>query len=567
MAQRTKGSSHHGKDEAMQIDSPDDKVSLSEALDKIYDAQEVGWSKRMIPLPFTNGLVDDEGRLGDLDKLVDFSFLDAFYNENDRFLPQQLFVRQEMRDIFSKLIVPHQKRVQRRILTGSPGIGKSVLFFLAAIQRAFALDEKVLYFRKAEERRGYISVFVMEKAKSRGGTQAVNVVFSQDIKEKKYKDMSNLHDVIVNASQLDDENFYTMLDGPKHNDPKEDLLYYLYQALCTSGGYPAPSQAEARAVQVLVMSGWTEVKLKQAMKALGMEQIDEKYQLTGGRIRMALWDEEEIEEWFLKIVDSVSPKAIKLAVTSRSATGCTESSDRLRTRFFSKEDGSPPESKMIVDSRFAFSLLKGKLKHEDILEACNLAHALGLQAARGWFYEDILHRRFRELADMPDASIKVLENEEKATAVQGVTLFVEHCKQNTDVYWAPPTPNFANIDAAILLGSSVLLCFQYTVQNAHSFNRYSFWTEFANKFVVNQVPIQEVHIVFVTPSDVLFDVTPHVAYEKDVATGQAVRTRSQAPLERIRVTFSHVSLDPTCSAEDVAKKLLTQSVQQSTRSH
>lgn len=78
-----------------------------------------------------------------------------------------------------------------------------------------------------------------------------------------------------------------------------------------------------------------------------------------------------------------------------------------------------------------------------------------------------------------------------------------------------------------------------------------------NRLVVGGgVQIQRVHVVFVTPSKMSFDMSSHPDYERNVSTGKPTQTRS-SPLQQIPVNFCHVSLDATCSADEVAENLLT----------
>lgn len=441
--------------------------------------------KCIIRLPFENGFIDDQGGpLGGtaVDGLLNLSFLDELRGGKDNFVPVELFVRQEVQDMFSLLITQHKKRVWRRILTGSPGIGKSVVFFLAALQRAFSLQQRVIYVRKVKGE-AIFSVFVIERNPNGTG---VNVLVGHDITRRRLtnQSLSVFVNKIIDASTLKDDDFYMMVDGPKHNDEFDFLLHTSYQALCTSGGYPAPKQAEFLHVRILVMSGWTEEKLKVAMRSLNILEIETKYELAGGRIRMVFWDEAQIKEWFGTVIQSIGQEAVNLAVTSNVASGCTESKDRLRTRFVDTQSGVM-NSQMIVDSQFAFNKLKDRLTDKNILPAYNLAKVLGLKAASGWFYEEILHRRFRDLTKPPNPPIKEWIHEEGISGADGVKSFVQKCRQKTDIYWCPPIPNFANIDAALYKREScILICYQYTVQEQHSFNNETFWEDFVNRLVV-----------------------------------------------------------------------------------
>lgn len=306
----------------MQVD--DDGSPFSEALDKIYEASRKddgspSLQKCVLRLPFGNGqgLVDQQGRLAGahVDELFDLSFLNVLRGGKDDFLPQELFVRQEVQDMLFALAAPHAEALQGRILTGSPGIGKSVVFFLAAVQRAATLEKKVLYLRKVEEQKA-ISIFIMEKSPRCGTGDLVNVVFGQDLSTRRIPNLSQEVNTIIDASKLKDEDFYIMLDGPKHNASEQDLLYNGYDALCTSAGYPAPKQAAILLEKTLVLSGWTEDKLKEAMNKLRIQQIDKKYELTGGQIRLVFCPDAVIKDWFDSIINAIGPVAVHLAVTS-----------------------------------------------------------------------------------------------------------------------------------------------------------------------------------------------------------------------------------------------------------
>lgn len=70
----------------------------------------------------------------------------------------------------------HEQGEVKRVLVGSPGIGKSVLFFLAALGRARSDERRIImYFRKVVQE---LSVFVMRASATKGG---VHVLFSRDL--------------------------------------------------------------------------------------------------------------------------------------------------------------------------------------------------------------------------------------------------------------------------------------------------------------------------------------------------------------------------------------------------
>lgn len=67
------------------------------------------------------------------------------------FVPQSIFVRQEMIDVWAELSANSSNvAVKSQVLIGSPGVGKSVLFFLYSLHLVAKTGKKVMYWRKAE---------------------------------------------------------------------------------------------------------------------------------------------------------------------------------------------------------------------------------------------------------------------------------------------------------------------------------------------------------------------------------------------------------------------------------
>ena len=104
--------------------------------------------------------------------------------------------------------------------------------------------------------------------------------------------------------------------------------------------------------------------------------------MTGGRIRLAFLSDNEIGVWYKEMLTACGDETIKLAITNEGSTGCTKSSDRFRSRFFAVRTDT---NRTIVESRFLFNELSQKIASKDLLEPYDIAKALGLSAARGWF--------------------------------------------------------------------------------------------------------------------------------------------------------------------------------------
>lgn len=77
---------------------------------------------------------------------LDMAFVDKLRlgaDEDTEFLPcGNIFVRQEVKDVFAVLTDPKREKCQ--ILIGSPGVGKSALLFLVTLFQASVRDEKAV---------------------------------------------------------------------------------------------------------------------------------------------------------------------------------------------------------------------------------------------------------------------------------------------------------------------------------------------------------------------------------------------------------------------------------------
>jgi hypothetical protein len=465
------------------------------------------------------------GLAGVPDATIDLACLNPLRTDKD-FLPEAIYLRQEMKEMFVKLLRLHEAGEEQRVLVGSPGVGKSVLFFLVALRRVVAHGQKVLYLRKTAKARSF-SLFLIEKG---ADDDAVNVLFNRSLATKLHY---NPHSLCRNLLGLTIVQFYAMVDGPKHNASMGDILSGGYDALCTSAGYPARKQEDIEKITVEVLSGWTEVSIKAAVKAMNGECTDERaddiYKLCGGRIRLAFLDEKKVKDWYDEVVGAAGKERIKLAITSEGATGEVTNSDRLRTRF---HDQITKSNRMIVDSEYCFGKLSDRLESTDLIESYNLALALQLQAARGWFYEEIIHRWFQTPVVPQVEFMKGV-----GTNADGVRQLLEKIQLvgNTFIYWAPSKPNFANIDAAILIGRT-LICFQYTVQSTHTFVRDTLYENIVGVLLIAGIAIERVQVVFVTPKDANFSYSEHSNFAKQYSVTKQTATRSTQLLQ-LQFTF------------------------------
>ena len=227
----------------------------------------------------------------------------------------------------------------KKILTGSPGIGKSVLFFLAALRYQLLPENskfKVSYIRKVDEEDD-VSLFLMEPG---GKPNIVKVLFSLSIAKKDYKSLFDLWKELRGyTKKLRTSSYKEFVDGPKHHE-KLDLLNDGFRFLRTSGGYPTQSQSAIMARDVKILSGWSEEQILEVLRKLGVTdqgQASAIYALSGGRIRLALWGTEtngasKIKGWFDKLITDCAQEKVVPALTKSDSSASAQSLDRLWSR-------------------------------------------------------------------------------------------------------------------------------------------------------------------------------------------------------------------------------------------
>ena len=94
-------------------------------------------------------------------RIVDLeSVLCGLKMADDEFFPSKIYVRDCMKTIFGYFHKDRLTRNSNRVLLGSPGVGTSVLFFIAALEKALNGDKPVVYMRKTKEEHE-VSIFVM----------------------------------------------------------------------------------------------------------------------------------------------------------------------------------------------------------------------------------------------------------------------------------------------------------------------------------------------------------------------------------------------------------------------
>ena len=463
-------------------------------------------------------------------KVVDLDeFLGALKVTDEQFLPGQIYIRDCMKKIFGYFRQDVLKRDSNRVLLGSPGVGKSVLFFITALYKAETIRPPIAYIRKTREEK-LVSVFVMFRT-----ANGVRVFWSRDVRKKKFKTIADLRDAIMEGFKRD---FVVFLDGPRH-DEEQDLNAF-YEYFCTSGGHPLPKNAQ-KDLFLWILDGWTENEAIDLGKSQHQEKLFiEAYSKFGGCIRdISLYvnsndRSRRLSEATLKgLCRRVANKNIDLVLTTMTRNNDDDSGnpDRLRTMFNGQSISDDiPDPIQIVDSQLAIRMLRERQTLGSYLRALYEARLIKSGTVVGVYFEEVLHQWFMQ--SLPgDIEEIIIATGTWADSVRKLI--------RKGAYWIPETPNFPNIDAAVVIGR-VLVTFQYTKTSDHGFNRDTFWQDFV--CVVRQkLDFDSVHVYIVLIDKVSSKLQVEFTRQWKVSSG----TRITSALVSIPCTSSYVNIDTT----------------------
>ena len=524
-------------EEQITIQLPNHEIKLERATiekcSELFETQDESNGKKTYKLKHDNK------------RILDLAPLNSLRIENECLLPPKVFVRDCMQELFHYLVTTPDDMFNT--VLGSPGVGKSLLSFLAALQIALINEHKtVLFMRKTSNHHEHISVFLIRKSKTEG---SVDVNFQRRLYKVKYT-LRELYIPIMEKVEKEVgetwdifKHLRTFIDGPnyKHEEdipPPSDLV--------TSGGCPIPKQEAEQNTRMMPLNAWSIQEMRDGMKALHQVReniVDIIYDTVGGSYRTTsavtadifkyktcgqnqatqidnFWSNidvnDEVVESQIKFqrkkFDSTIKKATKANQNIHAYIATTEVPfdanhvDRLRSMYAKfhvyGEKLSPIVIQFLV-SAYVARQLRSMISLESLREALNYAKTVHSGACYGWHFEYFGHMVFRKLSE----NLEKNENSQNPDPIkQTVDKFDvaegEVSKLDRDkLYWTPDIPNFRNIDAAIAL-DNILYCLQYTISSdQHKFN-YStfvstFWEKLQNNF---KSQIKTIKVVFVLPS-------------------------------------------------------------------
>jgi hypothetical protein len=478
--------------------------------------------------------------------VIELGFLAPITSEGDLFFPESIYVRKEMCEVFKELIKSDRK--QRQILIGSPGVGKSILLFLVALYRTLYGGSPGCFVRKTKDPQELSSVFLMKKMDEKeDGRTHITINYSRAVDpDEKVKDLLKhaLHvhgdieprDALAAVARND---VILYIDGAHEGDADLSIPHHY---LSTSGGFETPVGESARSSTLVVLCGWQKVVLGKALEstsdmltrktdgtadedvdgahsdaanfgsiegleadldaAFSEETLEDIFYHTGGRIREAFGYAREPYLWMAEkkaTIDRISKEQAMLSLVDTKGSGDPNSADRVRTMFRNEEGTFFGSALQVVDSQYYARLLQDRVGLEDYYNAYVHAKNRGLSSAAGCHFEELLHQLFH---NRPNPIQSFLQSTGTGAGVSQLSA--------VSCYWIPSIPNFASIDAALVLKHSddsvtawTVWCLQYTVAKEHAFNSRTFVVKFLRPLLKNfGLKDISVKIVFVVPDDV-----------------------------------------------------------------
>ena len=438
------------------------------------------------------------------------------------FVPDRVYVRDEMQHVLNTVI--SKEPPTTLVVIGSPGVGTSVVFFLAALNLAAIQQKRVIYLRWVEHSdKEKPTLFVMEPAMNKPGHCTLGQLSF-------FKFQHSVEDVARAAVEYGyptNGTWRFLLDGPKESTVKS--LSGMCFDLCASGGYKTPSDAARMTTNIKIMGRWTEDSLVQAMihlKKLTAQRAKQVYAHCGGRIRLALnyvEDETAVQNWADTVVADLGGAPGILARNETNARTLVERQDQLRTMF----EGTTGRPIQLVDSHHLLTTTRlwDRVTTDDLRQAYNVAVDLDSRTMMEVLLAELMHKWFQRA--QPSPMIGLVRSKRGTTNCEhGVGDLTEPL-----IYWVPSTPKFANIDAAFLDANDELHCIQYTIRDSPRFHKETFENDLVAE-LKPQFPngFQCATIYFAVPTGVHLDLQDLGAFQSD-----GERTRCQFQVVHLNI--------------------------------
>jgi hypothetical protein len=477
-----------------------------------------------------------------------------------------LHVRDCMREVFGLFHAdvardprPVPSVTSSAVLVGSPGVGKSTLFFLAALDQA--RKSRTVYYRHPDSED--VSVFFMEPDESHEGH--VRVWFTPNVKLNQQQSLTLLNSDIESSLSLSRTDYYVFIDGPKYNeDDKSNVLMNGYDYFCTSGGR-APYKSAQLYNRLWVLDGWSEGEsiewlvefqrrrdehmggkstCEQSQEG-GNDGVQSEGEDTGGEasrhdrhdasgatdipISSEYSDIAKKAYWLCggnmrEMLSSLGPPSTRDRVQGRidvslgrnnketidlvlnSTERCSTNADRLRTMF--RDRGAIGDWRMemsalqIVDSGYVLRNLRDRRRLQDFVTAYNELWTHNIRAPQGCIFELILHQVITDNQCLPGDDEGRFPIIDKVVWSQGTQGQSAEKLSDPNVLWIPSKQKFPDIDS-VLVHNGTLFVFQMKIREKHGMDESTFLSKFVS-IVDASLPLTRATVCFVHPHDAAF---------------------------------------------------------------
>jgi hypothetical protein len=538
------------------------------------DANDTFWFTEIILSTDEIPNLNDQSQVG---QVLDLSFLNCLRQQavtttttttadgsDTFFIPKSIFVRQEMIDVWSELAKNSANNdVATQVLIGSPGIGKSILFFLYALWLTWTTKTKVMYWRKAKAEGLNMVLICMEAIEDTAGHWSARILYQDRIAvEQNINDIYQLwmprafpdlfpFECSKDVDVLDGRVTYLLVkrtvtmfaDGPNYRD-KNDTKQGSIQFLCTSGGHPLPKNDEDNKF-VSLLCGWKKHDLVRCLKMYAKKEMVEKIWREHLDFNNDSADDEPGEQ-----------QAADEEAGGKKEVGTIDMCDDVIEYIYYHTGGRVRDALKLLRGQKTFGDFREYAKFiirklpTDIVDLV-LQNKFGIHAPesfdqwRTYFQvgptEDVEYIQIVDsgyilaLLGNRDMGDKYLEAYTEACTVGELTMAGHYfekmmhqvfirlarsgsadvpfdgriqasgntiegvCQLKNEKYWIPSVPNFPGIDAAVVSSSGKVTGIQYSVGKRHGFKVRAFENTFLR--YLPEGCKGECNIVYVVPSD------------------------------------------------------------------
>ncbi len=451
-----------------------------------------------------------DGAIMDLDFLNPVRLLES----EESFLPKKIYVRNCMKLIFGWFCEDtRDERCKpgnvRTVLLGSPGVGKSVLLFLAALYQA--QSSYIVYYRHTTIGK-HNSIFLMVPDQD----NFVRVWFTRKLHRVILPHgFSSFHRLLLRFSkdrggELHDKSLYTFVDGPDVSD-KMNMLDDTYDYFCTSEVHHLPIQEQEVTFRRWVLNGWTEDEAIDGVQAVSNqpeETAKRAYELCGGSMRNILRVCRSDKEYAIvkKYIDSLMSRLTvkhkkRAVVVARWWTETSEqllSFDRVCTMFRQEKANFALQ---LVDSKYILHELRRKIAWSRWFDGYRWASSVLDGTLEGLYFEKCIHKWFDEEKPTPIKDVCW----STGTTIDGLRQF-----RASNEYWIPSVSNFPNIDSAVVVNDKLYaLQITCTKSKKQKFDAKHFLDNVVYTVRASFPTLKEnVNIIFLVPGDSVVSLPP-----------------------------------------------------------